>query len=59
VAALEIKFLKNNSNSINFENLGLVRNISTCDVNSFSFNFSKIEKQQKTGNWHCGVSLIG
>jgi hypothetical protein len=22
-------------------------------------NFSETQKQQKTGNWHCGISLIG
>jgi hypothetical protein len=25
----------------------------------FPCNFSETQKQQKTGNWHCGVSLIG
>jgi hypothetical protein len=25
----------------------------------FLCNFSKTQKQQKTGNWHCGISLIG
>jgi hypothetical protein len=25
----------------------------------FLCNFSETQKQQKTGNWHCGVSLIG
>jgi hypothetical protein len=25
----------------------------------FLCNFSETEKQQKTGNWHCGISLIG
>jgi hypothetical protein len=25
----------------------------------FPCNFSKTQKQQKTGNWHCGISLIG
>jgi hypothetical protein len=25
----------------------------------FLYNFSETQKQQKTGNWHCGVSLIG
>jgi hypothetical protein len=25
----------------------------------FLCNFSKTQKQQKIGNWHCGISLIG
>jgi hypothetical protein len=25
----------------------------------FLCNFSETQKQQKTGNWHCGISLIG
>jgi hypothetical protein len=25
----------------------------------FICNFSETQKQQKTGNWHCGISLIG
>jgi hypothetical protein len=25
----------------------------------FMCNFSETQKQQKTGNWHCGISLIG
>jgi hypothetical protein len=25
----------------------------------FLCNFSEIQKQQKTGNWHCGILLIG
>jgi hypothetical protein len=25
----------------------------------FLCNFSKTQKLQKTGNWHCGISLIG
>jgi hypothetical protein len=25
----------------------------------FLCSFSKTQKQQKTGNWHCGISLIG
>jgi hypothetical protein len=25
----------------------------------FLCNFSETRKQQKTGNWHCGISLIG
>jgi hypothetical protein len=25
----------------------------------FPCNFSKTQKQQKIGNWHCGISLIG
>jgi hypothetical protein len=25
----------------------------------FLCNFSETEKQQKIGNWHCGISLIG
>jgi hypothetical protein len=25
----------------------------------FMCNFSETQKQQKTGNWHCGFSLIG
>jgi hypothetical protein len=25
----------------------------------FLYNFSEIQKQQKTGNWHCGILLIG
>jgi hypothetical protein len=44
---------------------------SSCQVNrNFGFrfvqfreyflcNFSKTQKQQKSGNWHCGISLIG
>jgi hypothetical protein len=25
----------------------------------FLCSFSETQKQQKTGNWHCGISLIG
>jgi hypothetical protein len=25
----------------------------------FLCNFSETQKQQKTGNWHCGILLIG
>ncbi len=25
----------------------------------FLYNFSEIQKQQKTGNWHCGILLTG
>jgi hypothetical protein len=25
----------------------------------FLYNFSETQKQQKIGNWHCGISLIG
>jgi hypothetical protein len=25
----------------------------------FLCNFSETQKQQKIGNWHCGISLIG
>jgi hypothetical protein len=25
----------------------------------FLYNFFETQKQQKTGNWHCGISLIG
>ena len=25
----------------------------------FLYNFSETQKQQKTGNWHCGILLIG
>jgi hypothetical protein len=25
----------------------------------FLCNFSETQKQQKTRNWHCGISLIG
>jgi hypothetical protein len=25
----------------------------------FLYSFSKIQKQQKTGNWHCGILLVG
>jgi hypothetical protein len=25
----------------------------------FLYNFSEIQKQKKTGNWHCGILLIG
>jgi hypothetical protein len=42
--------------SVNFWMLGF------CFVQFREFilrNFSEIEKQQKAGNWHCGISLIG
>jgi hypothetical protein len=25
----------------------------------FQCSFSETQKQQKTGNWHCGISLVG
>jgi hypothetical protein len=25
----------------------------------FLYNFSETQKQQKTGNWHCGILSIG
>jgi hypothetical protein len=40
-------------------------NIWTSDFGFVQFreyflcNFSETQKQQKTGNWHCGISLIG
>jgi hypothetical protein len=51
--------------------LALLWTPSSCQViRNFSFyfvqfreyflcNFSETQKQQKTGNWHCGISLIG
>jgi hypothetical protein len=42
--------------------VGKNRNFSFCFVQFreyFPCNFSKTQKQQKTGNWHCGISLIG
>jgi hypothetical protein len=51
--------------------LSLLWTPSLCQVNrNFGFhfvqfreyflcNFSKTQKQQKIGNWHCGISLIG
>jgi hypothetical protein len=38
------------------------RRFSFCFVQFreyFLCSFSKTQKQQKTGNWHCGISLIG
>jgi hypothetical protein len=38
------------------------RNFSFCFVQFreyFMCNFSETQKQQKIGNWHCGISLIG
>jgi hypothetical protein len=42
--------------SVNFQMFGF------CFVQFreyFLCNFSETQKQQKTGNWHCGISLIG
>jgi hypothetical protein len=38
------------------------RNFSICFIQFreyFLCNFSETQKQQKIGNWHCGISLIG
>jgi hypothetical protein len=38
------------------------RNFDFCFVQFreyFLCSFSETQKQQKTGNWHCGISLIG
>jgi hypothetical protein len=42
--------------------VGKNRNFGFCFVQFreyFLCNFSETQKQQKTGNWHCGISLIG
>jgi hypothetical protein len=41
---------------------GKNRRFSFCFVQFreyFLCSFSETQKQQKTGNWHCGVSLVG
>jgi hypothetical protein len=41
---------------------GKNRNFGFCFVQFreyFLCNFSETQKQQKIGNWHCGISLIG
>jgi hypothetical protein len=38
------------------------RRFSFCFVQFLEYfmcNFSETQKQQKTGNWHCGILLIG
>jgi hypothetical protein len=40
----------------------VIRNFSFCFVQFWEYflcNFSKTQKQQKTGNWHYGILLIG
>jgi hypothetical protein len=49
----------------------LLWTLSSCQINRnfvfrfvqfreyFLCNFSETQKQQKIGNWHCGISLIG
>jgi hypothetical protein len=42
--------------------VGKNRNFGFCFVQFqeyFLRSFSETQKQQKTGNWHCGISLIG
>jgi hypothetical protein len=42
--------------------IGKNRNFGFCFVQFreyFLCSFSKIQKQQKIGNWHCSISLIG
>jgi hypothetical protein len=42
--------------------VGKNRNFGFCFVQFreyFPCSFSKTQKHQKTGNWHCGISLIG
>jgi hypothetical protein len=42
--------------------VGKNRNFGFCFVQFREYNlcsFSETQKQQKTGNWHCGISLIG
>jgi hypothetical protein len=42
--------------------IGKNRNFGFCFVQFreyFLCSFSETQKQQKTGNWHCGISLIG
>jgi hypothetical protein len=42
--------------------VGKNRNFGFCFVQFqeyFLCSFSEKQKQQKTGNWHCGISLIG
>jgi hypothetical protein len=42
--------------------VGKNRNFGFCFVQFqeyFLCSFSDTQKQQKTGNWHCGISLIG
>jgi hypothetical protein len=40
----------------------VIRDFSFCFIQFreyFLCNFSETQKQQKTGNWHCGILLIG
>jgi hypothetical protein len=40
----------------------VIRDFGFCFVQFLEYflcNFSETQKQQKTGNWHCGISLIG